>query len=162
MQNGCVCQMWSPREQFAVEVFPPQENFIDVECPKTGPESRIYIFGGFGSRIRPKVWRNACNLEYREYYHDVWRSKKECIKLERNEDPTGCRSEHAWFAQEWEMVTPAAPWRGRGGHHGGAPNETISDGWAGWKYSRPVRPPTPERCVVKRRWSYMGSENGKC
>ena len=48
--------------------------------------------------------------------------------------------------------------RPRWSSSGGASNETISDGWAGWKYSRPVRPPTPERCVVKRRWSYMGSK----
>ena len=70
VQNGCVCQMWSPREQFAVEVFPPQENFIDVECPKTA-QNQESTYLGVWKPIRPKCGENACNLEYREYYHDV-------------------------------------------------------------------------------------------
>ena len=53
-QSGaCVCQMWSPREQFAVQAFPRQPLFTE-DCPATGPESRIYVFGGFSNRYVQK------------------------------------------------------------------------------------------------------------
>ena len=126
IDGGCVCQMWSPREQFAIEVFPPQPTFTlktcgqqeeGLECCEpTGPEARMYVFGGFGSRYVQKCAGNACNLDYREFYNDVWRSKKECVQRERELDPTGCRDKNKLVGEQWEMVTPAAPWRGRGGH----------------------------------------------
>jgi hypothetical protein len=115
INDACICQMWSPREQFAVDVFPPQPTFT-TQCPETGPPARMYVFGGFGSRYVQKCAENACNLDYREFYNDVWRSKKECVKREREADPTGCRKEDSLVGEEWEMVTAIAPWRGRGGH----------------------------------------------
>lgn len=113
--GACVCQMWSPREQFAVQAFPRQPLFTE-ECPATGPESRIYVFGGFSNRYVQRCASNACNQGYTEYNNDVWRTKKECVPSEIALDPTGCRSANKLVGEEWEMVTAAAPWPGRGGH----------------------------------------------
>ena len=113
--QACVCQMWSPREQFAVTSFPPQPLFT-TECPTSGPESRMYVYGGFSHRYVQMCAYNACNNGYREFNNDVWRTKKECVSSERAMDPVGCRSQNKMLGEEWEMVTAAAPWPGRGGH----------------------------------------------
>ena len=118
-QGICICNMWSPREKFNLVVYPKQPP-VTVECPVSGHESRMYVFGGFGTRYRQKCGTHACGDGYRDFYNDVWRSKKNCTKVQRKEDPVGCSAafqcvgDQPCFGEEWEMVTPNAPWAGRG------------------------------------------------
>merc|ERR1712127_300134 len=53
IQGICVCNMFSPREKFNVIVYPRQPP-VAIECPETGHESRMYVFGGFGTRYQQK------------------------------------------------------------------------------------------------------------
>jgi len=115
VSKTCICDMWSPRERHAVVVFPDQPD-VTESCKPTGPESRMYIFGGYTRRYTQICGTNACGGDYREFMNDVWRSKKDCIEIERNADPSGCRNGKKNIGEEWELVTPSAHWRGRGGH----------------------------------------------
>jgi hypothetical protein len=119
IQGICVCNMFSPREKFNVIVYPRQPP-VAIECPETGHESRMYVFGGFGTRYQQKCGTHACGEGYREFLNDVWVSKKNCTETQRKKDPNGCASSFQCvgdlpcFGEEWSLVTAKAPWRGRG------------------------------------------------
>ena len=115
ISRTCICNMWSPRERHAAVVYPDQQK-VTEKCAASGPEQRIYVFGGFSRRYTQRCGTNACGGDYREFMHDVWRTKKECIDIERAVDPVGCRDVRKTLGEEWELIIPAAPWPGRGGH----------------------------------------------
>jgi hypothetical protein len=85
--NTCVCNMWSPREQFAVEVY----------------EDFMYVVGGFTSVLFSDI--NTCGpyacgdtdaSSYRYYLSDVWYSAD---------------------GESWTLITENAfDRKGRGGH----------------------------------------------
>jgi hypothetical protein len=49
----------------------------------------IYV-AVIGTRYMQKCGTHACGAGYRDFYNDVWRSKKNCTKLQRKADPIGC------------------------------------------------------------------------
>ena len=125
VNNGCVCQMFQPREKHAVAVFPALPTAPREDCTETYPggyESRIYIFGGFIERYTQKCEKKACGGRYRDYTNDVWRTKKDCSPAQLANDPSGCTSANQRFGQTWELVTVDSrgpkdpPWRARGSH----------------------------------------------
>ena len=119
----CVCDMWSPRERHAVAVYPEQPELPQV-CGPTGPESRMWVFGGFGWQHTQQCGNNTCGGGYRTFLNDVWRTKKVCTMAHRANDPDGCTPVNQVFGEAWEQVMSHAPWAGRGAHaavvHNGA------------------------------------------
>jgi hypothetical protein len=79
----------------------------------------IYV-AVIGTRYMQKCGTHACGAGYRDFYNDVWRSKKNCTKLQRKADPIGCsesfqcQGDAKCFGEEWELIVANAPWKGRG------------------------------------------------
>ena len=98
----------------------PRQPPVAVECPAGGHQSRMYVFGGFGTRYQQKCGTHACGDGYREFLNDVWRSKKNCTSAQRTIDPAQCAGSFQCtgnarcFGEQWELVTSNAPWQGRG------------------------------------------------
>jgi hypothetical protein len=83
-------------EKFNIVVYPRQPP-VAVECPEKGHESRMYVFGGFGTRYQQKCGTHACGEGYREFLNDVWVSKKNCTSEQRKKDPEECAGVSSTF-----------------------------------------------------------------